>query len=79
MTFTDLDPKVTKICKVLADPKGHHYSKYELNRPGGYRVSRFNLHCDLYLDLNVTKLCKVLADLNGYQYSKYELNHPIGC
>ena len=61
---------------MLADPKGHHYFKYELNHPSGYRVSRFDLHCDLDLDPKVTKICKVLADPKEHQYSKYELNHP---
>ena len=31
----DIEVKVTKIHRMLADPKGHKYAKYELNRSSG--------------------------------------------
>ena len=53
LTFiVDIDLKVIKVYKVLAEPKGYHYSKYVPNHPSGCWDSQF----DLDFDLKVTKI-----------------------
>ena len=64
---------------MLADLKGHQYPKYELNRSSGCRVSKFDLRCDLNLEVKVTKIYMILADPKGHKYAKYELNRSNGC
>ena len=57
LTFiVDIDLKVIKVYKVLAEPKGYHYSKYVPYHPSGCWDSQFDLHCGLDFDLKVTKI-----------------------